>query len=483
MELLNDSSVGVKPYYEKQKPRNNPRGHQITKMSEAEKKIAELQAKMEENNKANQAIADDLRALRAKVATEVSNEQNGNGNPNATKQKNLELIKDVTQAVEVTTEKLGKPPSYKDKVEKGLHKVPSYLKDYKAPAAPPVGESVGDVGNLVREVKKGLSDYVDELNRRINVLEAARVTDGKIIYDLCQLVLERGIPIPSSATRLTPLQQITAEKRALKTEESKEKIQNELRIIDLPEVDKYYKDGHTHKVKEKENAAKFLNKFIKKRENRIKPTEIEYAKRLRTKESPDADKRTKEDKPDVLIVGLKNKEAANEAEANYRSYYNLQKVTSPDKVGRRLIQKSMTQKQRKAQQEAYELCKQRNANKMARLGLKSPDELQKIWIVRYDNGDPDPKQVINKKWSGYVDSATFEANKKEILQARKDARKAEKAKKEEEKRQRKEAAAAAAAAANPDDEEGDENDGNKFESADEGAEEKTGEEESESDYS
>ena len=437
MEYLDDNGL-FKPYIDMSTHRRS------LALRSGQDRQSELKARIEASRVEQQEMEKELKRIQAESkakADEAAEEAGGNNGNNPRGGETAPgTANGGSGANHTQVGPLKGKLNFKTALEKGLRKVPDYFTEYKAPAAKPATEKLEKCGLFVREIEPWIREFANDLNERVNLLEQQRVTDGKIIHDLCQLALEGGIPTKAIQQRLTPLQQIAAEKKALKTEKSKEKIQFELRILDLPEVEKFYEDGQTHKVKEKENVAKYLNRFIKKKENKVKHTDIEYAKRLRTKDSPAAKARTPEHDPDVLIVGLKNKDSAVEAEFNYRSFYNIKKMTDPKTLGKRQIQKSMTLKQRQAQKEAYELCQKRNENKMAKLGLKSLDELEKIWIVRYENGDPDPRQVTNKNWSGYVDADTFEANKAEILKERRDRRKAEKAARKEENKKKQEAA-------------------------------------------
>ena len=110
-----------------------------------------------------------------------------------------------------------------------------------------------------------------------------------------------------------------------------------------------------------------------------------------------------------------------------------------DQAGRRKIQLCMTRLQRKAEGEAKAIVKEANQKLLDFLGLEDTNDLEKINIVCYPNGNPTPRLVHNKRFWDHVSRDYYRANKAMIDKRRE----VELKKKQQEIKTKRENAAAA----------------------------------------
>ena len=335
-------------------------------------------------------------------------------------------------------------------VKSGMERAPDLRNNWKR------SEPIKALGKVVGFYKSGyknhnvanLADWVlkrdEEIIATINLV-IAQCLNSEIGIEKVHDLLDKKRPgqlIPRS-----PLAELEAKHNADRQMAKKEKTIAELRLSGISETE-YKKNVADYRNIEKQKATDYLNKFIADDDLKIKPEEIKVTKRLRNRESAKGvhtRKETDENK-DVMTVLFHDKTRAWFAEGEYRKSFQAEKAKaieekSPE-LPRRAIQRSMTPKQRKAQSEAYEKINRKNKKLMADKFVEDTKDLEKIWIVRYINGDPIPDLVINRKWSMYVDPEEFQRNKTEILIEREEWRKNDKARIEKLKAEKKKSAAA-----------------------------------------
>ena len=220
--------------------------------------------------------------------------------------------------------------------------------------------------------------------------------------------------------KMNALEEIEARRLEERQAKNRERTYCELRLYNVPET-AFHHDIKKTKAAEIAKALAKMNLYLPK-DKAIRAEEIKDVKRLRVKNvSTPAEKRVENDPVcDVMIVCFHVKERAWYVDRKYQEDFEVLKAnhTQSSDRPRKEIQRSKSAKQRAAEKLAFEKMKMKNAQLLKDKFVDDEKFLEKIYVVKWTDGEPEAVPVTNRNWVHFVDNEVFKKDKRRINKMR-----------------------------------------------------------------